>query len=326
MKNFDDIDDLFRNGLGDSEVKPPADLWGKIDQSIEEASFEDMFKQKLEKAEEKPPRGIWAALQFKLWLKSFLQFNLSQFNVYYAAASLAVVSTGAVVYDASLCVGCRYCMVACPFNIPAYEYNNPFSPKVMKCNLCHPLIEKGQLPGCVDACPKDALVFGSRERLIKTAKQRIRKYPNRYIDHLYGEKEMGGTGWLYLSGIPFSKIGMREDLGIYTAQQFTAGPLSAVPIVVGLWPLLLTGIYAISKQKEKIAEEERISAVARTVSNADEELKVKLAELKDKMTKEKEAAINLEVKKALEEANKAKEKIKNNTDMEPPEDKSGEEQ
>ncbi|KPA19412.1 tat (twin-arginine translocation) pathway signal sequence domain protein, partial [Candidatus Magnetomorum sp. HK-1] len=68
---------------------------------------------------------------------------------------------GSVVYDESVCVGCRYCMVACPFNIPAYEYDNAFSPKVTKCTLCTPRIEKGLLPGCVEICPKEALIFGN---------------------------------------------------------------------------------------------------------------------------------------------------------------------
>lgn len=229
--------------------------------------------------------------------------------------------SGAVVYDASLCVGCRYCMIACPFNIPAYEYNEPFTPRVMKCTMCHPRIEKGQLPGCVESCPKEALVFGPREKLIKIARQRISKYPNRYVDHIYGEREMGGTSWLYISSTPFEKLGMREDLGVTPAQQFTAGPLSAVPIIVGLWPLLLTGIYAISKHKEKISEEERVSAVAKTASTADEELKSKLSELKDKMTKEKEEAINREVEKALEEARKETEKKEEASDEDLSEDK-----
>jgi len=212
--------------------------------------------------------------------------------------------TGAVTYNASLCVGCRYCMVACPFNIPAYEYDEAFTPRVMKCTLCKPRIEKGQLPGCVEACPKEALTFGPRERLIKEARRRIEKYPGYYVDHIYGESEMGGTSWLYLSGRPFSEIGMREDLGVQPAPTLTAGPLSAVPIIVGLWPVLLTGIYAISRRKDQIADKERIEAVAATVADANEEMKVKLAELKDKMTKDKEAAINLEVKKAFEEAAK----------------------
>ncbi len=210
--------------------------------------------------------------------------------------------TGAVVYNASLCVGCRYCMIACPFNIPAYEYNEPLTPRIRKCHLCQFRIEKGLLPGCVEACPTEALAFGERDRLLKIAGQRMGKFPGRYIDHIYGEHEMGGTGWLYLSPRPFNQIAMREDLGVHPASQFTSGPLSAVPIVVGLWPVLLTGIYAISKRKDKIARQERIQAVATTVADANDEMKTKLAELKDKMIREKEAAINLEVKKALKEA------------------------
>jgi Fe-S-cluster-containing dehydrogenase component len=216
--------------------------------------------------------------------------------------ALRKVQTGAVIYNASLCVGCRYCMIACPFNIPTYEYSEPLTPRIVKCTMCHPLIEKGEIPGCVAACPKEALSFGSRDRMIKLARQRIAKYPDTYIDHIYGENEMGGTSWLYISDIPFSQIGMREDLGNQTASSYTAGPLAAVPVVVALWPVLLTGIYAISKRKDKIADEQRIDAIARTFADAGEEMKTKLAEMKDTMTKEKEAAINLEVKRALEEA------------------------
>jgi Fe-S-cluster-containing dehydrogenase component len=216
--------------------------------------------------------------------------------------ALRKVSTGAVVYDASLCVGCRYCMIACPFNIPTYEYSEPLTPRIRKCHLCQPRLEKGLLPGCVESCPKEALTFGPRKKLIREARQRIDKHPDRYQDHIYGEREMGGTSWLYLAGQPFGQLGMREDLGFQSAPSLTAGPLAAVPIIVGLWPVLLTGIYAISKRKDKIAQQERIEAVASTVADANEEMQVKLAALRDKMTKEKEAAINLEVKKALEEA------------------------
>ena len=212
--------------------------------------------------------------------------------------------SGAVSYDASLCVGCRYCMVACPFNIPAYEYNEAFTPRVMKCTLCKPRIEKGLLPGCVESCPKEALTFGTRKRLIKEARRRIDRFPDRYVDHVYGESEMGGTSWLYLSGRPFSEIGLREDLGVQSAPSLTAGPLAAVPVIVGLWPVLLTGIYAISRRKDKIADQERIEAIATTVADANEEMNAKLASLKDKMNKEKDAAINLEVKKALDQAAK----------------------
>lgn len=178
--------------------------------------------------------------------------------------------SGAVVYDESVCVGCRYCMVACPFDIPAYEYNEAFTPRVMKCTLCQPRIQEGKLPGCVEACPKEALVFGKREDLLRLAREKIRKYPDRYIDHIYGEKEMGGTSWLYLSGVPFKDIGMREDLGVTPAPDLTSGALSAVPVVVGLWPVMLMGLFAVSKRKDAIQRQETAQTLAEARLRMDE--------------------------------------------------------
>ena len=214
---------------------------------------------------------------------------------------------GSVTYDASVCVGCRYCMIACPFEIPTYEYDEPFTPRVMKCTMCHPRQMEGKLPGCVEACPTEALVFGKRDDLIRVARQRIDTFPGRYIHHIYGEHEMGGTSWLYLSGAPFKSVGMREDLGTVAAGQLTSGALGAVPIVVGLWPVLLTGIYAITKRKEKIAAREQADAVDAAVNEARAKGKAELDAALAKATQEKEAAIEREVKKALEEAAKAAE-------------------
>jgi len=194
---------------------------------------------------------------------------------------------GSVSYDASVCVGCRYCMVACPFNIPTYEYDSAFDPKVAKCTMCLPRIKEGKLPGCVESCPSEALTFGKREDLIKIARERIRKYPDRYVDHIYGEHEMGGTSWLYLSGEPFGEIGMREDLGITPAGELTAGALGAVPMVVGLWPVLLTGVYAMSKRKEKIAAEEQEAAVSQAVAQTNEAAAGKLSAALAKAEKDK---------------------------------------
>ena len=216
--------------------------------------------------------------------------------------------TGAVKYIESLCVGCRYCMIACPFDIPAYTYDDPLTPKVTKCTLCLPRIKEGKLPACVEICPREALVFGNRQELVKLAWKRINQKPGQYIEHVYGEHEMGGTSWLYLSPVPFETIGMREDLGTTSAPELTSGALGAVPIVVGLWPVLLTGVYAISKRKEKIAEEERKEAVQKASDSAKDEMNKQLAQLRVKMTNEKEAAVktavNTEVKKALEAAAK----------------------
>jgi Fe-S-cluster-containing dehydrogenase component len=211
---------------------------------------------------------------------------------------------GAVIYDESVCVGCRYCMIACPFEIPAYEYHKALTPRVMKCTLCYPRISKGLLPGCVESCPTEALTYGRRQDLLGLARERIRRFPQRYTNHIYGEHEMGGTSWLYLSAVPFREIGMREDLGVTPAPELTAGALSGVPIVVGMWPVLLTGIYAISKRKEKIASQEKEQAVTTAVEQVKSEAKIKLAEALAKAEEDKKKAIEGEIQKALEEAAK----------------------
>ncbi len=213
---------------------------------------------------------------------------------------------GAVVYDASVCVGCRYCMVACPFEIPTYEYDSAFSPRIMKCTMCHPRALEGKLPGCVDSCPTEALVFGKRDDLLKIARRRITRRTERYVDHIYGEREMGGTSWLYLSGVPFETIGMRMDLGVTPAPELTAGALGAVPMVVGLWPVLLTGIYAMSKRKEKIAAEEKALAVAEALTEADERAAAKLDATMEKAEQEKTAAVEKAVKEILTAEAKAR--------------------
>jgi formate dehydrogenase iron-sulfur subunit len=209
---------------------------------------------------------------------------------------------GAVTYDASVCVGCRYCMVACPFSIPAYEYNEPLTPRVMKCTMCAPRLAEGKLPACVEQCPKEALTFGPRDELIKIARARINTYPERYRDHIYGEHEMGGTSWMYISGEPFTKLGLREDLGTQSAPELTAGALSAVPIVVGLWPVLLGGIYAVTQRNDKIANEERVAAVKDALTRAGEKAEQKLHEELNKAEQASQRRIEVEVKKAVEEA------------------------
>lgn len=209
---------------------------------------------------------------------------------------------GAVTYDASVCVGCRYCMIACPFYVPAYEYDEPLTPRVMKCTMCHPRILEGKLPGCVEACPKEALSFGKREDLIQLGRQRIRRLPDRYVDHIYGEHEMGGTSWLYLSGVPFEKLGMREDLGVTAAPNLTSGALASVPIIAGLWPVLLTGIYAVSKRKDKIAAEEKRLAVGNALSKASADAEAEIAKALKQAEIANKRKIEVEVKRAVEQA------------------------
>ena len=233
--------------------------------------------------------------------------------------------TGAVIYDSSVCVGCRYCMIACPFEIPTYEYDEAFTPRVMKCTMCHPRILKGLLPGCVEACPTEALTFGKRQELLQIGRERIRKFPERYVDHIYGEHEMGGTSWLHLSAVPFNEIGMREDLGNTPAPKLTAGALSYVPMVVGVWPVLLGGIYAINKRKEKISQQEKAQAVSEALEKAKEEAKAEMAQAMKFAEKQKEKAIEKAVSQALEEAAKAAEKDASEPEGEDAEKKSSKE-
>jgi len=115
--------------------------------------------------------------------------------------------SGAVHYDASKCIGCRYCMVACPFEIPAYEYHKPLMPQVIKCTLCEAeFTRNNRPPACATVCPTEAITFGKRSTLLELAKKRLQKNPAQYVQHIYGEKEVGGTAWLYISSVPFAKI------------------------------------------------------------------------------------------------------------------------
>lgn len=215
--------------------------------------------------------------------------------------------SGAVVYDESVCVGCRYCMIACPFEIPTYEYDDPLTPRVRKCTMCHPRVLEGLLPGCVESCPTEALNFGKRDALLKIARERINKNPAQYTDHVYGENEMGGTNWLYLAANSgFEEIGLSEHLGNKSAIEYTAGTLSAVPIVVGLWPVLLTGAYAMTKRREKITREEQETAVAASVEKANAVAAEKMTAALEKAGRTKKKEIDNAVKKALAEAEKKK--------------------
>ncbi|MFI5380411.1 MAG: NrfD/PsrC family molybdoenzyme membrane anchor subunit [Tepidisphaerales bacterium] len=114
---------------------------------------------------------------------------------------------GAVTYDAWKCIGCRYCMVACPFQIPAYSYDDAFTPRVLKCELCNHRTREGKSPGCVEACPRQAIIFDKRSKLLEVAHERIKQHPGQYVERVYGEHEIGGTSWLYLSRAAFENVG-----------------------------------------------------------------------------------------------------------------------
>lgn len=163
---------------------------------------------------------------------------------------------GAVLYDEDLCFGCRYCMVACPFYVPAYDYESALEPKIVKCILCIEIIRDGGVPACANACPTGAVTFGRRDDLITLARKRIMKNPDKYIDHIYGEHEVGGTNWLYISGVPFKEIGLPEDLPKKALIEETKGFLSTVSVVFTVWPALFGMVYAAVSHRDRLRGEQ----------------------------------------------------------------------
>lgn len=164
---------------------------------------------------------------------------------------------GPVTYDASLCVGCRYCMAACPFDIPAYQYYDPWTPQVTKCTFCFDrIVKEGQVPACVSICPVETMTFGRRSDLIDLGHKKIRDNPGRYVNHVYGEEEVGGTSWLYLSSVPFNTIGFRTDLGTVPIPSYSKPFLSLVSPVFIVIPALAMGFYSFKKRRDQLAEED----------------------------------------------------------------------
>jgi Fe-S-cluster-containing dehydrogenase component len=156
---------------------------------------------------------------------------------------------GPVTWDTN-CMGCRYCMPSCPFEIPKFEYESS-NPRIQKCNLCWGRLKKGEKPACVENCPEEALFFGPRRKLIEEANRRIYQKSGEYLPHIYGEHEVGGTGYLYLSKVPFEQIGFRTDLGTTAYPEFTKSFLYAVPLVLILWPAFLIGVNTLTKRQDE---------------------------------------------------------------------------
>lgn len=157
---------------------------------------------------------------------------------------------GAVIYNENLCFGCRYCMVACPFNMPAYDYESALEPKIVKCILCYGRIKEGKLPACAEACPAGAITFGRREDLLKLARKRIEDNPGKYIDHIYGEREVGGTSWLYLSAVPFEQLGFPDNLPKKAPIELTKSYLSSIPVIFTTFPAIFGLLYAASHHRD----------------------------------------------------------------------------
>jgi len=161
---------------------------------------------------------------------------------------------GPVIWRGDKCMGCRYCMVSCPFDVPKFEYHSA-NPIIQKCDMCYDRQKEGKLPACVENCPAEALVFGTRRDLLKEARKRIQENPGQYYDHIYGEHEAGGTGALFLSPVPFEELNVNTKLQNSSYPELSKGFLYSVPSVFVLWPALLLGIHEATKKNNSKEEE-----------------------------------------------------------------------
>jgi Fe-S-cluster-containing dehydrogenase component len=161
---------------------------------------------------------------------------------------------GPVIWRERKCMGCRYCMISCPYDTPKFEYYSP-NPKIVKCNMCFERVKKGLIPACVENCPAEALTFGTRRELLVEARKRINDNPDLYYDGIYGEHVAGGTGFLYISPVPFKELGLNTSLQKKPYPELTKGFLYSVPSVFILWPAILLGIYKATKNNNQEEDE-----------------------------------------------------------------------
>ena len=160
---------------------------------------------------------------------------------------------GPVIYQQELCIGCRFCMIACPFGIPKYEWSKAL-PLVRKCTGCYSRVKEGLAPACATACPT-AITYGPRDEMLKEAEQRLARFPDRYISKIYGKDEAGGTSVLYLSRVPFDELGFKQ----VTQRPLPEYTWQALRLVPGIFVTVGSGLAAISwinHRKDRLRKEQ----------------------------------------------------------------------
>jgi formate dehydrogenase iron-sulfur subunit len=162
---------------------------------------------------------------------------------------------GPVYWNAWKCIGCRYCMFACPYHIPKFEWRSA-NPEIRKCTMCYERVQVGMIPSCAKTCPTGAIEFGDRDALVAEAESRLRNNPSAYVHHIYGKDEVGGTCVLILSEAPFDRLGYPMNLPKKSLPSYTAPAMEAIPsVVVGLG-LVLGVTYKLIHRRGEVATSE----------------------------------------------------------------------
>jgi len=168
-------------------------------------------------------------------------------------AAMTKRKDGPVVYDGGRCIGCRYCMMACPFGVPTYNWDS-LAPVVHKCILCYHRLDKGQVPACAASCPTGATRFGSREVLLSLARERITAFPDLYINHIYGEHEAGGTDVLMLAPASFASLGFPVDMPLHPLPELTWMIQEKIPNIAVTAGFFVGGLYWLVSRRMDLAK------------------------------------------------------------------------
>ncbi len=169
--------------------------------------------------------------------------------------ALTKTAAGPVTYDPNKCIGCRYCMTACAFGAPAYEWNARL-PLLRKCDMCSERQKAGKPTACTEACPNEATVCGEREAMIALARKRMAENPSGYHSKIYGIEEAGGTSVLMISDVPLETLGMPANLSGVALPALTWRALETIPSLVSVGSVLLGGVYWITHRRAEVAKEE----------------------------------------------------------------------
>jgi len=177
--------------------------------------------------------------------------------------ALKKTAAGPVTYDTKKCFGCRYCMLACPYSVPRYEWSK-LAPHVKKCDMCAERVAAGGVTACAEACPVGATIFGDREALLAEAQKRIRENPA-YVNKIYGAEEVGGASVFFLSDVPFEKLGFIKAPQTTPLPVLSASALGEVPTVVMVGGSLLAGLYWFTQRRQQVMTAEAAEREAHNV-------------------------------------------------------------
>ncbi|MCB1183142.1 4Fe-4S dicluster domain-containing protein [bacterium] len=171
-------------------------------------------------------------------------------------AALEKKPEGPVVWDGGRCMGCRYCMMACPFGVPTYEWESA-NPRIRKCDMCVHRVTEGLPTACASICPTGATTWGPREMMLKEARRRLNAHPDTYVDGIYGEKEAGGTSVLMLLSKPAKDSGLPDNVPEQDMPHLTWQVLEKLPQIIPVWGTFLGGMYWLGNRKDAVAKAER---------------------------------------------------------------------